>query len=886
MYVIKDLIDMKVHDFDPLLSDVHCAIGTNIDIIINKHLANETDTMQAQTTHKQNEEIFKANRRENEKKDNYLKNIDKAILREIEQNTERFGESKDKQQHVDYISEKNSLLLSNAAFETFGKKCLNPSTTKSKKRKTINKNKPWYNVTCKEKRIIFNKAKKKYKLSKSNADFLLMKDKGKDYKHEVKVAYKQYNNIIRTEIRNLRKKSNVREYWEYCKREGHNRQNTSIDFSKFVSFFRNLNYDFNNTNPINMTTSEPNHYYHPNDYLDTDISPTEIVEATKKLKNNKASGIDGISNEYIKSSNNILLPVYVKLFNIIYDQGVIPSAWTTGIIKPIYKQKGCRKDPDNYRPITILSCLGKLFTSILNNRLKSYIEVEHIIGEEQIGFRENYSTIDGVFCLYTLIEMMKKRKYNLFCAFIDLKKCFSSIWREGLWHKINSNMQLGRKMTKSIMSIYKNVKSCIQMYSNDDAGHLTFNSSDMFSCMNGLREGENLSPILYSMYVNDLRNFLEQCNCKGVSVQSVDKNYIDNNIMYYVKMFILMYADDTVIFANTNSDLQYNLDVYNEYCKLWKLNVNVSKTKIMYFGKKRNYNFYIANEEIEIVDRFKYLGVVFSRNGRFSDTINENIEKGRKGLFRLRRTFTEKNLPVDCQIELFEKVIEPILLYGCELWGTENTENIEKFRLRSYKQILKVRNSTPSYIIYGELGKLPLKSSIKTRMIKFWSRLIMGKVDKISYQLFNIMIHDNCSYKWVNSIKNILDETGNSNIWLNQYIEKQTEKYITQNLKDQELQNIMANANMSTKGKIYMSFKINWKLEPYLSTLDTERTISLIKFRTGNHRFPIETGRYKNIPIKDRKCRFCNTLGDEFHYLLECNRFNSSRAKYIDNFLY
>ena len=83
-----------------------------------------------------------------------------------------------------------------------------------------------------------------------------------------------------------------------------------------------------------------------------------------------------------------------------------------------------------------------------------------------------------------------------------------------------------------------------------------------------------------------------------------------------------------------------------------------------------------------------------------------------------------------------------------------------------------------------------------------------------------------------------------------------------------------------------MSFKINWKLEPYLLTLDSERTISLIKFRTGNHRFPIETGRYKNIPIKDRNCRFCNILGDEFHYLLECNQFHSSRIKYIDKYFY
>ena len=206
-----------------------------------------------------------------------------------------------------------------------------------------------------------------------------------------------------------------------------------------------------------------------------------------------------------------------------------------------------------------------------------------------------------------------------------------------------------------------------------------------------------------------------------------------------------MYADDTVLFANTSHDLQHTLNMYTEYCEMWKLNVNITKTKIMYFGRKGNYNFHMNNENVEIVNNFKYLGVVFSRNGKFSDAMNDNIEKARKGLFKLRRTFLEKNIPVDCQVELFEKAIEPILLYGCELWGMENTESIERFRLKSYKQILQVRNSTTSYIVYGSLGKLPIKCAIKSRMIKFWSKTIMGKVEKISYQLLNIMLNDSSS---------------------------------------------------------------------------------------------------------------------------------------------
>ena len=219
----------------------------------------------------------------------------------------------------------------------------------------------------------------------------------------------------------------------------------------------------------------------------------------------------------------------------------------------------------------------------------------------------------------------------------------------------------------------------------------------------------------------------------------------------------------------------------------------------MYFGRKGNYNFYLDNEKVEIVENFKYLGVIFSRNGRFSNAISDNIEKARKGLLTLRRTFREKLVPIDCQIEMFDKVIEPILLYGCEIRGMENTEKLEQFRLRSFKHLLQLRNSTPAYIIYGELGKLPLKTTINTRMLRFWARIKMGKFEKIS-QLLNLMTIDDCGYNWVNYIKNILDKTGNTYIWLNQHLDTKTENYIIQIMKDQALQDLNEKANMSSKG--------------------------------------------------------------------------------------
>ena len=116
-----------------------------------------------------------------------------------------------------------------------------------------------------------------------------------------------------------------------------------------------------------------------------------------------------------------MTPVYVSLFNLILKTGIIPDEWAVGQIKPIYKNKGPISDPNNYRPITILSCLNKLFTSVLNDRLTHYLDENEILSENQAGFRKSYSTSDHIFSLHALIEIMKlekKKTILVICRFL------------------------------------------------------------------------------------------------------------------------------------------------------------------------------------------------------------------------------------------------------------------------------------------------------------------------------------------------------------------------------------------------------------------------------------------------------------------------------------
>ena len=161
-----------------------------------------------------------------------------------------------------------------------------------------------------------------------------------------------------------------------------------------------------------------------NEEINFSITQEEILRCIKKLKNNKACGEDYVVNEYIKSTSDLFLPTYEKIFNAILNSGVMPDIWLVGNIKPIYKNKGNPLDPKNFRPITILSCLGKLFTAILNERLCRFSEEALLMNENQFGFRKSYSTTDSFFTLFSFFEILKRKKEKTVLCLCRLRKGF------------------------------------------------------------------------------------------------------------------------------------------------------------------------------------------------------------------------------------------------------------------------------------------------------------------------------------------------------------------------------------------------------------------------------------------------------------------------------
>ena len=348
-----------------------------------------------------------------------------------------------------------------------------------------------------------------------------------------------------------------------------------------------------------------------------------------------------------------------------------------------------------------------------------------------------------------------------------------------------------------------------------------------------------------------------------------------------------------MIFSNYKENFQKALDSFFDYCELWKLNVNYSKTNVVIFNSRnnRNFTFNIGGNDILVTDKYKYLGVIFSKSGSFLNMRKHIIEQANKAMYLLFFRANNLDLPIDLQIKLFDNTVLPILLYACEVWGFENTEIIERVHTEFLRKITKARKSTPKYMLYAELGRYPLSIIIKQRKVNFWTRLLTGKTSKLSYKIYQFMLNLNdTEFKWINYVQSILINLGRYDIWIRQsentspYLGKQ----IKSNLCDQFPQSWTAELQSSSKGKNYSIYKNHTNRENYINTLSGPSLLIMFKFRTANHKLPVEVGRWANVELSDRKCLLCqnNQIGDEFHYLLECPFFLNERKQYIDPYYF
>ena len=411
---------------------------------------------------------------------------------------------------------------------------------------------------------------------------------------------------------------------------------------------------------------------------------------------------------------------------------------------------------------------------------------EHsIITDAQFGFKPGFGTTDAIFVLQSLINRTLKNRKRLYCCFIDYKKAFDLIDRSKLWTKLVKH-GIDGKMLQIIKSLYNNIKICIKHDGN---------LSNHFSSNSGLLQGEIMSPILYSLYVNDFEMSFIKDGCQSIDIQLIN-------------LFLLMYADDTVLIAESPEALQNMLYTLNDYCTEWNLTVNVQKTKIVVFRNggnlRENETWLYQGEEIEIVQQFNYLGMNFNYNGKFNITQKHVADQGRKALFAINSALKQCNFNTETKCAVFDTYINSILSYGSEVWGFHKASDVEKIHLSYLKKVLGVKRSCSNALVYFELGRFPLCITRKLKIFKYLQK-IRSSDNCILKSCYDEMVNTNDP--WIANIKNELNSLGLLYIFEEPCTnDAKNFKLIESRMKDIYAQTALANITESPKGRLYRSF--------------------------------------------------------------------------------
>ena len=442
----------------------------------------------------------------------------------------------------------------------------------------------------------------------------------------------------------------------------------------------------------------------PNSFFFSPVSKPEILKILNSLDHDKSNGEFSIPWQVFDSVPDSLAEILQLLINLTFETGIFPSALKIVKVIPIFKNKGSNQDVNNYRPISLLSNIDKIFEKLVYVRLSSFLEVHNVLSNRQFGFRKNYST---KLALISLTEEIRRSldEGNFSCGvFIDLQKAFDTVE-----HKI-----LLRKL--ELYGVRGIANKWFQSYLSDRIQYVSYSgaASNKRRILTGVPQGSVLGPLLFLIYINDL------CNAVCYSKTS-------------------LFADDTsIVYSDVslkNIETFINLDLNNLYVWLCanKISLNVAKTKILLFRnvhKKitHNLNFEINGKEIKLSESVKYLGVTLDHllNWNLNTKILcSKLTKANGAISKLRHFVSRSTL-----IQIYYALFFSHLNYACQIWGQSHNSNLErifKLQKRCVRLITFSEFNAHSSPLFLNLNVLKISDVIKLRNISLVQEILTGK---------------------------------------------------------------------------------------------------------------------------------------------------------------
>lgn len=458
--------------------------------------------------------------------------------------------------------------------------------------------------------------------------------------------------------------------------------------------------------------------------LDREVCLDELIVVLKKCKSNKAPGPDRIPNEFYKYAPDNFLRLIVEYFNRVKDNCSIPDAFRRSIIFPVHK-KGDISSVNNYRGISFMNVVAKLFNSLLLIRLEEWVYTNNILNESQAGFRKGYSTIDNLFNLVSTVDLTLKNKgKKLYCFFVDYKAAFDNINRDALFYKLY-NTGLSYKFMTVLMELYRDTTARVWCKEG---------LSSEFETSNGVKQGCPLSALIFALFLNDLYEEL------GGGVRLSD-----------LVIRILLYADDLVILATDPGVLQHMINNLKRYSEKWGLTVNLVKSKIMIFrrgGRLSNREQWRwGGEKIEIVNKFKYLGVTLTPRLSWKEHAVDRVSTTKFVMNNLWGSFcTNNKAPISAKWAIYNAVFKSIMGYGAPVWGYKNIDEFEVCQRYVIKKLFMLPLNMPNYMIYLETGVNLLWQQFFSMNINYVSKALKLPQHRLPRKLAELTILNNVGW--------------------------------------------------------------------------------------------------------------------------------------------
>ncbi|KAK3561338.1 hypothetical protein QTP86_030637 [Hemibagrus guttatus] len=287
--------------------------------------------------------------------------------------------------------------------------------------------------------------------------------------------------------------------------------------------------------------------------VDSFITQAEVTEVVQQLLGGKAPGVDEIRPEYLKSLDVVGLSWLTRLCNIAWRSGTVPLDWATGVVVPLFKKED-RRVCSNYRGITLLSLPGKVYSRVLERRVRPLVKPQ--IQEEQCGFHPSCGTVDQLYTLHRVLEGSWEFAQPVHMCFEDLEKAFDHVPRSILW-EVFWEYGVHGPLLRAVQSLYNQSRSLFQIASC---------KSDLFPVHVGLRQGCPLSRVLFIV-------FMDRISRRSHGLEGVW--FGDHRIS------LLLFADDVVLLAPSILDIQHALGHFAAECEVAGMRVRTSRSEAM-----------------------------------------------------------------------------------------------------------------------------------------------------------------------------------------------------------------------------------------------------------------------------------------------------------------